>query len=780
MKKTKLLLLAILLLAANIAFAATPTPSALKATESKIINTLGRYPALFDKYKSQEKRKVKLEKVKINYSQKTINLYFSARIYELVIREDVIEEWEEALHSKFKSYIGKEYASFNLQLYAIDTPIEKFIPNIYREKTAVDYSRKGKIDYAKPLTHNTSKEVYKTGLSYRNIALWSSHGYVYETRDEKPSWQFQRPSMFRTIEDLNTFQYCYNYLIPMLENAGAVVVCPKERSPQNIEVVVDNDMAEAKECVKASHGVWHNFKGGYRHLETLNDENPHTLGSYMMAYGKAQAEFKATLPQGGLYGVTISYKSLKESSQKVEAVISHSGGETIIEINQRMGGSSWVYLGEWWFDTEAKVTLRGTDSGAITADAVRFGGGMGSVVRGGAKSGKARWAEAARYYMQYSGVDKSIYTIGEIESKEKASRKKSTPDKLDYIDDYKSRGNWVNYLRNEKNIPIDLSIGVHSDAGIADSIVGTLTIHYTNRRRGKLYDGSSKFASRDFADIVQSEVVRHIESRITSDWTRRALFDREYAEVSRPEVPSMILEMFSHQNSIDMQFGTAPRFRFEVARGVYIGILKYLSDRYSTTYTVQPLPLKSFDMELCGTDSITLKWTDNVDKLEPSAKASYYTLYTRTGNGKGFDNGTKISGNKATLPIQKDGVIRSYYVTACNDGGESFPSETLSCGFSPSDTSEVKIVKNKCKRFSTKTAYKWDYSYSGEIWDKDRLSEFVDNENPGFGASTKKYAGIGRSGETLDNTTDKGKEIIRNKGSYISSGSRRNHWFYND
>ncbi len=777
MKKTTLLLLTLILLAAKTTFAASPTPSEIKATENKIANTLGTYPTLFEEYKSQEDRKVKLDKVKIDYAKGVINLYFSFRLYELPIREALIEEWESALFSQIKSYIPKQYSSFELQLWAVDTPLENYIPNLYRSTTKVDESRKGKIQEETPLTFNPSKGLYSKGLSHRSIALWPSHGYVYETRDEKPSWQFQRPALFRTIEDLNTFQYCYNYIIPMLENAGAVVVSPRERSPQTIEVIIDNDMTDKSLSPTILSGEWSKSNAGYRHIETLTDENPHSLGTYLSSSGTSEIEFKTTLPSSGRYGVTISYKSLTGSSKKVEAVISHSQGESTVEINQQMGGSSWVYLGEWDFSTTATLTLRGTDSGIITADAVRFGGGMGSVERGGKVSGKARWAEAARYYMQYSGVDPSVYTVGEIESKKDPRRKKSTPDKLDYIDDYKGRGNWVNYLRQEKNIPIDLSLGVHTDAGIADSIYGTLTIHYSNKRKGKLWDKSSKLASRDLADIIQSEVCRHIETNITSDWTRRALFDREYAEVSRPEVPSLILEMFSHQNSIDMQFGTSPRFRFQMSRAIYVGILKFLSDRYNTDYVVQPLPLKSFDMELCAGDSIRLKWEDNIDNLEPTATPTHYVLYTRLGEGTGFDNGRVIYGTHIDLPIERDGIVRSYRVTACNDGGESFPSETLSCGFSQ-EASAIPViqVKNNCKRFSTNTAYLWDYSYCGEITDKDKHSEFVDNENPGYGGSSKEFAGFGRSAETLDNTMAKGTEILRNKGNYISRGSGRNHW----
>ncbi len=768
MKKRTYTTILILLLWSTVAAFSQSTATEIKKIERQIYDSLGKYPELFVGYTDFLGSKVQLTEVDFMESRKTIRLNFSRRLYELKIREDLVRDWKKALSAK----MPEKYSDYKIEIYARSAPIEDFIPNIFREDYPKDSRRKGRPSTLIPLTRNTSKEIYNDGLNYRTIALWPSHGYYYETRDEEPSWKFQRPAMFRTIEDLNTYEYVYHYLTPMLENAGAVVVSPRERSPQTAEVVVDNDTQKIGCSVKTIKGVWHTVSGGFKSAGKLLNENPHTMGTYLVGYDDAEAIFTATLPHSGLYGVTISYKTLAKSSQKVEAVVRHSGGETVVNINQTIGGSSWVYLGEWQFDKSAQVVLRGTSSGAITADAIRFGGGMGSVVRGGDVSGKARWAEAARYYMQYSGVSPDIYRVGEKEAKERG-RKRNAPVEQDYVDDYKARGSWVKYIREEKGIPVDMSIGVHTDAGIADSIYGTLAIHYTDSGRGKLWDGSSKYASRDLCDIVVSQIVENMKARCTEDWSWRSLYDREYGEVSRPTVPSMILEMFSHQNSVDMQFGTSPRFRFEMARAIYVGILKFLADRYNVDYVVQPLPVKSFDMSIAN-ESIRLSWEDNVDSLESTAKATHYILYGRVGEHGGWDNGVKVTGKYIYLPIHRDGVMRSYRIAAANSGGESFTSEVLSCGFN--EDAEIQEVKNKCKRLSARNPYLWDYSYSGEVWDKNKLSEFVDNDNPGYGGSYRDFAGIGRAGETLDNTTEKGAEILRNGGSYISISSGLNHW----
>ena len=77
------------------------------------------------------------------------------------------------------------------------------------------------------------------GLSGHHISVWASHGRYYDLQTSK--WEWQRPSLFCTNEDLFTQTIVVPYLIPMLENAGAVVFTPRERDWQRHEVIVDND-----------------------------------------------------------------------------------------------------------------------------------------------------------------------------------------------------------------------------------------------------------------------------------------------------------------------------------------------------------------------------------------------------------------------------------------------------------------------------------------------------------------------------------------------------------
>lgn len=99
----------------------------------------------------------------------------------------------------------------------------------------------GKNEYkGKPWVENISKpNIISEGLNGRHLSIWASHGRYFDI--SKQLWKWQRPNLFGTTEDLFTQTIVIPYLFPMLENAGAVVVSPRERDWQKNEIIVDND-----------------------------------------------------------------------------------------------------------------------------------------------------------------------------------------------------------------------------------------------------------------------------------------------------------------------------------------------------------------------------------------------------------------------------------------------------------------------------------------------------------------------------------------------------------
>lgn len=273
-------------------------------------------------------------------------------------------------------------------------------------------------------------------------------------------------------------------------------------------------------------------------------------------------------------------------------IVRHKGQETHFIVNQKMGGGTWVYLGTFDFDkgenpfNSVALTNQSKRKGVVTADAVRFGGGMGNIERGGDISHMPRCLEAARYYAQWAGAPYSIY-----------GNKTGTDD---YAEDINTRSLMTNWLaggspyvpaKEGKKVPIELSLAVHSDAGYerdGKSLVGSLAICTTSFNDGRLNSGISRFASQDFIEALRSNVTRDLSKKYKR-WNWRYLWDRNYSETRLPEVPSAIIETLSHQNFPDMKLGQDPNFKFTMARSIYKTILRYVSQMHRRPCIVQPL-----------------------------------------------------------------------------------------------------------------------------------------------------------------------------------------------
>ena len=152
--------------------------------------------------------------------------------------------------------------------------ISRLISSFRRTSEAPDIQRiPYRLKKGQPLTKNVSAPYSITaGLQDEHIALWGSHGIYFNQKEDR--WLWQRAKLLTTVEDLYTTSYTMPFLVPMLENAGAVVLQPRERDTQLNEVIVDNPDAEANgEWVNVTTGGWANFEG-----VLLEGDNPFTMG----------------------------------------------------------------------------------------------------------------------------------------------------------------------------------------------------------------------------------------------------------------------------------------------------------------------------------------------------------------------------------------------------------------------------------------------------------------------------------------------------------------------
>ena len=671
---------------------------------------------------------------------------------------------------------------------------------------------------------NTSRPYSaKQGLDGKHIALWGSHGQYFHQSTE--SWRWQRAKVWSTVEDLYTTSYTMPFLVPMLENAGAVVVQPRERDTQTYEQVLDDSQATLK-------GQWAIGEGtGWANPTThlLEGDNPFTKGRYIVEVkcdekNKSEVIYTPTLPAGE-YAVYVSYKTLPNSSNKAQYTVMHKGQKTTFSVNQQMGGGTWVYLGTFAFDSDQQhnyvsVAAAANSKEVVSTDAVKFGGGMGSVARykqpdsfenvpsskelpegdavmidsvellanqaNAITSGLPRYIEAARYWMQYSGIPDSIYNY--------------TDSKNDYVDDYAARGIWVNYLAggsaaNPKEaglkIPLHMSLAFHTDAGVRDEVVGTLIIYkdHDDEQCKKYPIGKSRIVARDLADYMQTQIVNDMRAIYAPEWTRRQLNNSSYAEARHPKVPAVLLELLSHQNMTDMKYGLDPRVRFTISRAMYKSILRFMHEQYGTEYVVQPLPVNSMAMTMearsqtRGAQSVEITWQATEDALEPTATPTYYIVYTRTNDGD-WDNGVRVTTPQYTFTPEK-GTRYDIRVAAGNAGGLSFKSEVLSAYIAPEEKGKVLIVNGftrvsgpewwqdsiygGIRPASHAVPYGKGVNYIGEVYDFDSRNEWKTDDNCGWGMCHSDHMNHPTVGNTFDYPAMHGRVLAEMGYSYVTT-----------
>lgn len=816
MGRLVILLLTVLLLGQIIPVKAQIVSSEMKEVLSKSLDSLLR--------KDLAIGKISIDSMFVSDRKKQIRVYANENCSYVPFRPEKIQE----IYHLIQSLLPKEQAKYKKELYTDGQRIEDLVPLLYKSKKEQRRSNTFTNKKGTPLISRLSTSNHPdAGLQNKHIALWQSHGYYYESKLAR--WEWQRARIFQTVEDLYTQSYVLPFLVPMLENAGATVLIPRERDVQKHEVIVDNDrILKGGSIYTEQNGdkEWIDGNGsGFAHLqETYKDfENPFADGTFRQTNSirkgkESLSEWIPNIPEKGSYAVYVSYKTVKNSTEDALYTVFHQGGSSQFRVNQRMGGGTWIYLGHFSFDEgqnqSGKVVLSNISSKAgriVTADGVKFGGGYGNIARRVTSdsmasnnikssdnqtvqevkklpaidypyetSGYPRFTEAARYWMQWAGVPDSIYSDSQGLN--------------DYTDDYKSRGKWVNYISGGSaanpeqpglNIPIDMAFAFHSDAGTTwnDSIIGTLGIFCTASENEVFANKASRYASRDLTDLIQSAIVNDIRALYEPEWNRRGMWNKSYFEARVPNVPTMLLELLSHQNFADMRYGLDPRFRFTVSRSIYKGILRFIASQYKEEYVVLPLPVDHMSLRFLSDDEVELSWQPVEDPLEPTAKADNYIIYTRRGDSD-FDNGRLIKGNKFRTK-QSPGVIYSYKVTAINQGGESFPSEILSAGRVLNEKGCVLVV-NAFDRISAPTdfatdslsgfldqvdhgvPYLKDISYIGSMTEFRKVVPWMDDDAAGFGASRANYETMVIAGNTFDYPALHGASLMKAGYSFAS------------
>ena len=404
-------------------------------------------------------------------------------------------------------------------------------------------------------------------------------------------------------------------------------------------------------------------------------------------------------------------------------------------------------------------------------------------------SGYPRWAEAARYWLEYIGVSDSVWNpIIDKNNPAKDSVRN------DYIDDLRCRGLWVNYLK-QKGVPVTLSVALHTDgySQVGDSqTIGTLAIYSINdyyRMRTFPTNNRSRILNRDLADYIQTQVVNDIRANYDPNWKRRELQNAGYAEARYTQVPSMLLEILSHKQFADIRLGLEPQFRHDVSRAIYKGIGRWIHAQVGTDFVVQPLKVQKMAISLpkgtITSPDMELTWLPTIDPLEPSAAPTYYIVELRENDGP-WHVAERTTKTTYKLPA-KQGVRYDVRVIAGNEGGTSATSETLSACVGKKNKPSVLIIN----AFNLTSGPRWwadslragivpdsysvpdgeDGIFIGQQWEFNRALDWISDDDCGWGMSYRDQTGTRQVGNTHDYPVLHGRALQELGFTFVSTNS---------
>lgn len=728
-------------------------------------------------------KRLKVERTDINSKSRRLDIYLNQNFSYQLFREEL----NDSIYANLRASLPKSVRNYSIGIHTNGRTIEQLVPNWARKSTDRKLLWNDSRYEGRPWVENASRPyTVSKGLSNIHLAVTPSHGMYYDNEDSL--WEWQRPPLFCTHEDLLTQSFVYPYIIPMLENAGAVVYTARERDWQSRSVIVK---AGTQDCIE--NGNWNiSYGGGWNAdsaricPDSLMVPTKTTVAGSGPGVAITNAMWVPEIPEDGEYAVYVTYQTDSTSIDDARYIVFHSAGSTTFHVNQQIGGGTWVYLGTFHFKKghgpQGMVTLDNSSDmqGTVNADAVRFGGGTAIECREDLTCEMPRYNAGARYYTRFAGAPDSIFLKYDGDD--------------DYREDIWTRPYMVNWLSggsvfNNANpglgVPLELYFALHTDAGylIGDTLVGSLGICTTDFNKGLLGDGHSRNLSRDLTDMVLSGLRTDIKAGTGRDWTYRGLWDKNYCESREPQILSMLLELLSHQNYWDIKLAMNPNFRFIASRSIYKSILKYVCFMHERKYVVQPLPIDHFHVR---TDNhrIELAWKAVTDTLEPTATPNGYIVYTAV-DDKGFDNGVFTKANSYSIEATP-GTLYRFKVTAVNDGGQSMPSEILAAGISEKSPSTVLVI-NGFQRLSAPEYVETDSTLGfdilrdpgvqymrtpilcgpQQIFSRDRI-ELDPDEGQSLGISDDSYNGVLLAGNTFDYPAMHGRAIMAAGYSFVS------------
>jgi N-acetylmuramoyl-L-alanine amidase len=495
-----------------------------------------------------------------------------------------------------------------------------------------------------------------SSLSGKAVYVSAGHGWYYHPT---LGWTTQRGPTNGLIEDFSNAEAVNQYLLAYLRNAGADVFPVRDPAMTPDEIVVDNDTGAYQESGAWATGVLTGYQGGsYRYALSVAPGAP-----------ASTAAWSAPISASGWYPVYAWYVPGTNRVSQARFQIAHAGGVSEAAIDQRVHGLTWRYLGAYYFQAgqTACVTLTNASTAAglaVVADAIRLGGGLGSVSRGGGTSGKPRWEEAARYWAALQNAPLGVvdaYTTG-----------------TDANDDVVARPRYADW-ENEGTGDDAVYVSWHTNASGNGQARGTVSFVYNNDPNPPYDQWTRVPGSLELQEAVHTRVIQAIRGGWDAGWVDFGRWRANLGEVREARsMPSMLIEMAFHDNVTDAAQLREPRFQQLLARAVYQGIVDYHARKEGRAMVYLPEPPQALTLRNTGAGGALLAWEPPPAFAfgTPAGAAERYRVYL-SADGFAWDDGREALSPTLALTGFQAGQVVYARVTALNAGGESLPTPVL-------------------------------------------------------------------------------------------------------